>query len=50
MSDPHTGFIVAAYVLALAVVLGTILVVILDHRALRRTLQKLEKRFGTGQK
>ena len=41
--DPHTGFIVAAYVVA-AVVIGSMIVAIIsDYRTLTRSL----KRFGS---
>jgi heme exporter protein D len=41
---PHWLFIVAAYALALAVVLGLIAWVVLDHRIQARTLRDLEAR------
>ncbi|HEV2957302.1 MAG TPA: heme exporter protein CcmD [Xanthobacteraceae bacterium] len=40
---PHAGFIVAAYVIALAVVAGLIAWVVLDHRAQLRILEELER-------
>ena len=40
--DPHTGFIVAAYVIAAVVIISMITVIVSDHRALRRGLS----RFG----
>jgi heme exporter protein D len=38
----HAGFIVAAYAMALLVVVGLIAWVIADYRAQRRTLAELE--------
>jgi heme exporter protein D len=43
MGGPHTGFIVAAYAVALVVVLGMIAGVVLDHRAQQRALARLER-------
>ena len=40
--DPHTGFIVAAYVVAAVIILVMIGATWLDYRALKRDL----KRFG----
>ncbi len=40
----HEGFILAAYVLTLAVIGGSALVIMLDYRALRRALAKLPTR------
>lgn len=40
--DPHTGFIVAAYVVAAAVIVSMIVAIVADHRSLRRGLA----RFG----
>ena len=44
MPDPHAGFIIAAYGLAFLVILGMILAILLDHRAQKRALAKLEAR------
>ena len=41
--DPHTSFIIAAYAVAAAVILSMVVVIVADHRALKRSL----KRFGT---
>ena len=41
---PHWLFIVAAYALALAVVLGLIAWIVLDYRVQARTLRDLEAR------
>ncbi len=40
----HAGFIVAAYAVALAVVLGLLAWVVLDHVRQRRILAELEER------
>ena len=40
---PHAGFIVAAYVIALAVIVGLIAWIVLDHRAQLRLLEDLER-------
>ena len=40
--DPHTGFIVAAYAIAAVVIASMVLVILSDHRALKRDL----RRFG----
>ncbi len=45
---PHLGFIVAAYAVTLIVVGGAIAAVLLDRRALRRALHRLEARAGRG--
>jgi heme exporter protein D len=42
MLGPHAAFIVAAYAVALVVVLGLIAWVAADHRAQRRLLAELE--------
>ncbi len=44
MDHPHAGFIAAAYAIATIVILGAIAAVILDHRAQKRALEKLEGR------
>lgn len=41
--DPHTGFIVAAYVIAAVVVVSMIVVIVTDYIGLRRSLS----RFGS---
>lgn len=43
-TDPHTGFIVAAYAAAALVVAGLILWVFLDGKRLRRQIAELEAR------
>jgi len=40
---PHSGFIVAAYAIAFAVVAGLIAWIVADHRAQLRTLDDLER-------
>ena len=40
--DPHTGFIVAAYILAFVVVASMIVAILSDYRSLKRSL----RRFG----
>ena len=39
---PHTGFILAAYITALAVVAAMTILIVSDHRALKKSL----RRFG----
>jgi heme exporter protein CcmD len=41
--DPHTGFIVAAYIIATVVIVTMIVTILVDHRALKENL----KRFGS---
>jgi heme exporter protein CcmD len=41
MSEPHWGFIVAAYVITALVVGGMTLKIALDYRALKRALSKM---------
>ncbi|WP_237477470.1 heme exporter protein CcmD [Lichenibacterium dinghuense] len=43
---PHLGFIVAAYAVTVLVVGGAVAAVLLDGRALRRALERLEARAG----
>jgi len=40
---PHAGFIVAAYAIALAVVVGLVAWIIIDHRVQTRILEDLER-------
>ncbi len=44
--DPHTGFIIAAYGVAGAVVAAMVLAIVLDHRGLKRDLKRLGGRDG----
>ena len=46
MVNPHTDLIVAAYMVALVVILGTLVAVMLDYRAQKRALARLERRGG----
>jgi len=41
---PYAGFIIAAYAVALGVVVGLIVWIVADHRAQQRTLKDLEAR------
>ena len=43
MSDPHLGFIVAAYLLTSVVLIGLVIAVMLDGRTQRRALARLEQ-------
>jgi heme exporter protein D len=45
--DPHTGFIVAAYLVAALVVASLATWVVVDHRMQRRALAELEARGVT---
>ena len=54
---PHAGFIVAAYLVTGLVLAGAVLAVVLDHRAQRRALARLQsaaadrpQRSGDGRK
>jgi heme exporter protein CcmD len=42
MSSSHFGFIVAAYGVTVAVLLGMILAILADYRSLRKSLSRLE--------
>jgi heme exporter protein D len=46
---PYAGFIIAAYAVALGVVVGLIVWIVADHRAQQRTLKDLEAR-GIGRR
>lgn len=46
MVSGHTGFIVAAYAVATVVIVAIVTTILLDYRAQRRMLAKLEKRTG----
>ena len=41
---PHVGFIVGAYIMATAVVIGLVVWVTADHAAQKRALAELERR------
>ena len=45
----HSGFILAAYVLTTIVVVGLFGAIVMDHRALRRSLAKFPPREGADQ-
>jgi heme exporter protein CcmD len=47
VTSPHFGFILAAYSVTIAVVVGMIGAIVLDHRALKRALEKLGSRGST---
>ena len=47
MTVPHIGFIVAAYAVTALVVGGAVAAVLIDRRALRRALERLERQ-GAG--
>jgi heme exporter protein CcmD len=42
MSSSHVGFIVAAYGLTIAVLLGMMIIILADYRSLRKSLSRLE--------
>ncbi len=44
MSDPHFGFIIAAYALGFAVILGMVGVILYDSISLKRALSKFSPR------
>ena len=48
MPDPHTGFIVAAFAVTLVTIGMIVLAVILDHRRLRRDLDRLAQQMPGG--
>ena len=43
-ADPHMGFVVAAYAIALAVVAAMIFVILRDYRTLKRDLARFPAR------
>jgi len=49
MSDPHEGFIVAAYAIGFIVIFGMIAATVLDYRNLKRALAKVGDKRGQGQ-
>ena len=53
MDTPHAGYILAAYLLAGVMVAGLVLLAVLDDRAQRKALEKLEaqglRRRSSGQ-
>jgi heme exporter protein CcmD len=48
MSDPHAGFIIAAYALGFVVIAGMIVAILYDQISLRRALAKLPLRGDKG--
>jgi heme exporter protein CcmD len=46
MNDPHIGFVVAAYLIAAIVLVGMVVAVFADYRALREALRRLESAHG----
>ena len=46
MAVPHIGFILAAYALTAAAMAGMVVSVVIDGRALRRALDRLDPRRG----
>ena len=42
--DPHTGFIVAAYVVAAVVIVSMIVAIVSDYRGLKRSLRTFGSR------
>jgi heme exporter protein CcmD len=48
MSDPHTGFIIAAYVLTFVTIAGMVVAILYDQFSLKRALAKLPVRGDKG--
>jgi heme exporter protein CcmD len=46
VNDPHIGFVVAAYAIAAIVLVGMVVAVLADYRALRKALRRLESDDG----
>jgi heme exporter protein CcmD len=44
VSDPHLGFVIAAYVVGFLLLGGMILAIWLDYRSLKRALEKFSAR------
>ncbi len=44
----HLGFIVAAYTVTAAIVIGMVAALVFDHRTLRKTLARFPARPGEG--
>ncbi|MGH6817499.1 MAG: heme exporter protein CcmD [Methylovirgula sp.] len=47
-TDPHTGFVVAAYLVALVVIAGMIAATLADYTGLKKRLERLAARTGRG--
>jgi heme exporter protein CcmD len=45
-ADPHTGFVIAAYLVALVVISVMIVATIADYAGLRKRLERLAARTG----
>ena len=50
MSDPHIGFVIAAYAIAAIVLIGMVIAVFADYRAQQRALARLESRDGQAER
>jgi heme exporter protein CcmD len=46
MSDPNSGFVIAAYIVALLVLTGMIVATFADYASLRKSLERLAARTG----
>jgi heme exporter protein CcmD len=46
MSDPNSGFVIVAYIIALVVIGGMIVATFADYASLRKSLEKLAARTG----
>ncbi len=46
MAVPHIGFILAAYALTAVTMVGMVMTIVVDGRALRRALDRLDPRRG----
>jgi heme exporter protein CcmD len=46
MSDLNSGFVIAAYIVALVIIAGMIVATIADYASLRKSLAKLAARTG----
>lgn len=46
MAVPHIGFILAAYALTAVTMVGMVITIVTDGRALRRALDRLDPRRG----
>lgn len=44
MSDPNSGFVIAAYIVALVVIAGMIIATLADYASLKKSLAKLAAR------
>ncbi len=46
--DPHFGFVIAAYLVALAVIAAMIVATLADYAGLKKRLERLAARTGRG--